>query len=93
MVIGNSNGEIRYIGEYDGVPEGWHKIFTTDKDGKILINGLYQGEYTVTEINNPNSAYVTRPQISEKTKIEAVKTSKVKINNQRIINLKILKKY
>ena len=91
-VIGNSNGEISYIGEYDGVPEGWHKIFTTDKDGKILINGLYQGEYTVTEINNPNSAYVTRPQISEKTKIEAVKTSKVKINNQRIINLKIVKK-
>ena len=90
-VIGNSDGEVSYIGDDEEVPEGWHKIFTTGKDGKILINGLYQGEYTVTEVNNPNSAYVTKPKISEKATIEAVKTTTVKIENQRLIDISILK--
>lgn len=90
-VIGNLNGEVSYIGENEGVPYGWYKVFRTNSEGKILINGLYQGDYTVTEINNPNSAYVTRPQISKNATIEAVKTTKVKIDNQRIIDLKIVK--
>ena len=90
-VISNSEGEINYIGDDEEIPEGWHKTFTTDENGKILINGLYPGEYTVTEINNPNSAYVTRPQITKNATIEAVKTTTVKIENQRLIDISILK--
>ena len=90
-VISNSEGEINYIGDDEEIPERWHKTFTTDENGKILINGLYPGEYTVTEINNPNSAYVTRPQITKNATIEAVKTTTVKIENQRLIDISILK--
>ena len=91
-VIGNLNGEVSYIDENESVPFGWYKEFTTGSDGKILIRGLYAGDYTITEIKNTNTAYVTNPNITVSAKIEPVKTTYITIDNQRIINLKIVKK-
>lgn len=91
-VIGNLNGEVSYINEDESVPFGWYKEFTTGSDGKISISGLYAGDYTITEIKNTNTAYVTNPNITVSAKIEPVKTTYITIDNQRIINLKIVKK-
>ena len=90
-VIGNLKGEVSYINENDSVPFGWYKVFTTESDGKISIKGLYAGDYTITEVENTNSAYVTNPNITVSVKVEPVKTTYTTINNQRIIDLKILK--
>ena len=90
-VIGNLKGEVSYINENDSVPFGWYKVFTTESDGKISIKGLYAGDYTITEVENTNTAYVTNPNITVSVKVEPVKTTYTTINNQRIIDLKILK--
>ena len=60
---------------------GYDKTFTTDKNGKIKIDGLRIGEYTVSEIKNKASSGYILPDDKE-VKVKADKTVTVTMHNE-----------
>ncbi len=59
----------------------FEKVYTTNKDGKIIIEGLRIGEYVISEIENEESARYILPE-SQKLKVEFNKTAEVKFENK-----------
>lgn len=56
---------------------GFNETVTTGKDGKIVVEGLYPGTYTVTE----RAADYYEPQDAKKVTVKAGETSTVTFNN------------
>ena len=59
---------------------GYDKIFVTDKNGEIVIEGLRIGEYTVSEVANEVSAAYSRP-ADKKAKVMTDSTTIVEMHN------------
>ena len=70
LVIGTD-----FMGNY------FEKVYTTNKDGKIIIEGLRIGEYVISEIESEESARYILPE-SQKVKVEFNKTTEVKFENK-----------
>lgn len=62
---------------------GFDKVFKTDKNGEILIEGLRIGKYVVSEVNDDASAGYILPD-DEVVEIEYGKTASVKMHNEKI---------
>lgn len=60
---------------------GYEQVFTTDKNGEILIEGLRIGEYTVSEVSDSASQNYVLPAAATVT-ISAEKTATVTMHNE-----------
>lgn len=60
---------------------GYEQVFTTDKNGEILIEGLRIGDYTVSEVSDSASQNYVLPAAATVT-IQADKTSIVTMHNE-----------
>lgn len=60
---------------------GYEQVFTTDKKGEILIEGLRIGEYTVSEVSDSASQNYVLPAAATVT-ISAEKTATVTMHNE-----------
>lgn len=60
---------------------GYEQVFTTDKSGEILIEGLRIGDYTVSEVSDSASQNYVLPAAATVT-IQADKTSIVTMHNE-----------
>lgn len=60
---------------------GYEQVFSTDKNGEILIEGLRIGDYTVSEISDSASQNYVLPAAATVT-IQADKTSIVTMHNE-----------
>lgn len=60
---------------------GYEQVFTTDKNGEILVEGLRIGDYTVSEISDSVSQNYVLPAAATVT-IQADKTSIVTMHNE-----------
>lgn len=63
--------------------ENYDKVFKTDKNGEIFIEGLRVGKYTVTEVEDNVSAGYKRPDPVE-VELVADETLTVKVHNDKI---------
>lgn len=65
------------------VGEDYDKVFKTDKNGEILIEGLRIGKYVVSEVNDEASAgYILPDDVS--VEIEYGKTATVGMHNEKV---------
>ncbi len=62
-------------------PNGYSQVFTTDKNGEIVIEGLRIGEYTVSEISDAASSAYVLPADKNATVFEGAIT-KVEMHNE-----------
>lgn len=62
---------------------GIDKTVTSDSTGKIKVENLQEGTYTVTEILTNDSAYYCTSTNPQTVKVEAGKTSTVTFNNEK----------
>ena len=62
-------------------PNGYIKVFTTDKNGEIVIDGLRIGDYTVSEVANEKSENYVLPADKYCTIFEGAAT-KVEMHNE-----------
>lgn len=73
-------------------PNGFNKVATTDKQGKVNLTGLYVGDYTVTEIKAPDgynlNSTVRNFTVSENNKLYSLTVTNIKHSE----NLSIIKK-
>ena len=59
IVKTSSDGKVEGFSFRVTGPNGYEQVFTTDKNGEILIEGLRIGDYTVSEVSdNASAAYV-----------------------------------
>ena len=62
-------------------PNGYEKVFTTDKNGEIVIEGLRTGDYLVSEVNDKASEGYVLPADKKCTVFEGA-TTKVEMHNE-----------
>ena len=62
-------------------PNGYNKVFTTNQNGEIVIEGLRIGEYTVSEVANEKSKNYVLPADKDCTVFEGAVT-KVEMHNE-----------
>ena len=62
-------------------PNGYEKVFTTDKNGEIVIEGLRTGDYLVSEVNDKASEGYVLPADKKCTIFEGA-TTKVEMHNE-----------
>ena len=83
--IKNENGKIIYVTDELEATE-----FVTNSEGKITINNLLAGNYTIYETKNPNNGYETETGNTYSIKLTSTMT-KVLTNEKKVGNLKIVK--
>ena len=86
----------KYAGKYVGLDNDGNAIYSdsevrikTDSNGKLNVKELWEGTYTLTEVNNPNYGYIIDPD-SQNIEIEVTPyntTSKQIKNEQYYIRL------
>ncbi len=62
-------------------PNGYEKVFTTDQNGEIVIEGLRTGDYLVSEVNDKASEGYVLPADKKCTVFEGA-TTKVEMHNE-----------
>ena len=62
-------------------PNGYEKVFTTDQNGEIVVEGLRTGDYLVSEINDKASEGYVLPADKKCTVFEGA-TTKVEMHNE-----------
>ena len=62
-------------------PNGYNKVFTTNQNGEIVIEGLRIGDYTVSEVANERSKNYVLPADKDCTIFEGA-TTKVEMHNE-----------
>ena len=60
---------------------GYEQVFTTDKDGEILVEGLRIGDYTISEVSDSASQNYVLPADKKATVFEGAVT-KVEMHNE-----------
>ena len=60
---------------------GYEQVFTTDKDGEILVEGLRIGDYTISEVSDSASQIYVLPADKKATVFEGAVT-KVEMHNE-----------
>ena len=62
-------------------PNGYEKVFTTDQNGEIVVEGLRTGDYLVSEVNDKASEGYVLPADKKCTVFEGA-TTKVEMHNE-----------
>lgn len=80
IVKTSSDGKVEGLSFRVTGANGYDEIFTTDKNGEILIDNIRVGEYVVSEVANSASAGYTRP-ADKKCAVIANSTTIVQMHN------------
>lgn len=81
IVKTSSDGKVKGFAFRVTGANGYDMTFETDKNGKIVIEGLRIGEYTVSEVaNNASAAYITPADQNVTIKLD--ETAVVKMHNE-----------
>ena len=77
----SSDGKVKGFSFRVVGPNGYNKVFTTDQNGEIVIEGLRIGDYTVSEVANEKSENYVLPADKYCTIFEGAAT-KVEMHNE-----------
>ena len=80
IVKTSSDGKVEGFSFKVTGPNGYEKIFVTDENGEIIIEGLRIGEYTVSEVKNEASEKYIIP-ADKMAGVQAGSTTIVKMHN------------
>ncbi len=81
IVKTSSDGKVEGFSFRVTGPNGYEQVFTTDKNGEILIEGLRIGDYTVSEVSDKASAAYVLPADKVASVFEGAVT-KVEMHNE-----------